>query len=196
MLNNQEDFQAYMYLNQEEARTIEAIASRFIPSEENSPGAKEAGAVIFIDRSLSGFYSHLQTFYRKGLAIFEQFCEKKFGKEFIELSSEQQDSVLLDIDNLRAELATAVSEIEEDELLLVQFFSVVYEHTIEGTFGDPIYGGNRDGVGWKMIGFPGAQWGYSPEQMQLGYDSKQIEIKSLADIQKLGASALKKEVLK
>ncbi|WP_221760814.1 gluconate 2-dehydrogenase subunit 3 family protein [Bacillus canaveralius] len=195
-MNNQEDFQAYMYFNQEEAKTIEAIASRFIPSEENSPGAREAGAVIFIDRSLSGFYSHLQTFYRKGLALFEQFCEKKFGKQFAELSVEQQDEVLHDIDQLRAKMEPSVANIDEENLLLVQFFSVVYEHTIEGTFGDPIYGGNRDGVGWKMIGFPGAQWRYSPEQMQLGYDSKQIEIKSLADIQKLGASALKKEVLK
>ena len=51
--------------------------------------------------------------------------------------------------------------------LLAEFFGAVRLHTIEGMFCDPMYGGNRDCVGWKLIGFPGAQWGYSAEQMQL-----------------------------
>ncbi len=62
------------------------------------------------------------------------------------------------------------------------FFAVVYEHTLEGTFGDPLYGGNRDAVGWKLVGFPGAQWGYTAEQMQLGYDAKQMKVLTLADL--------------
>jgi gluconate 2-dehydrogenase gamma chain len=51
-------------------------------------------------------------------------------------------------------------------------------------FCDPAYGGNRDGVGWKLIGFPGAQWGYSDEQMKLGFDARTIPIKTLHDLQK------------
>ena len=196
MLKKQEVFHAYMFFNSEEAKTIEAISSRLIPSEENSPGAKEAGAVIYIDRSLAGFYSHLQVFYRKGLSLFEEFCKEKFEKKFIDLSSDQQDMVLLEIDQLKVKVEEKQLEIDDEKLHLVQFFSVVYEHTIEGTFCDPIYGGNRDCLGWKMIGFPGAQWGYTPEQMQLGYDSRQIEIKSLEDIQKIGKSTLEKEVQK
>jgi len=59
---------------------------------------------------------------------------------------------------------------------------VVREHTIEGFFCDPVYGGNRDAVGWRLVGFPGAQWGYTAEQMQPGFDATSIPIKTLADL--------------
>ena len=71
---------------------------------------------------------------------------------------------------------------------LAQFSAVVYEHTLEGTFCDPIHGGNWDAVGWRMIGFPGAHWGYSREQMANGYDNRSIPISTLADIEARGAN--------
>ena len=51
-----------------------------------------------------------------------------------------------------------------------RFFAMVWAHTIEGLLCDPAYGGNRDGVGWKLIGFPGAQYGYGAEEMRYGAD--------------------------
>jgi gluconate 2-dehydrogenase gamma chain len=174
-----------MFLNQEEAKMIEAIASRIIPSDEDKPGAKEAGAVIYIDQSLAGFFRHLQTFYRQGLIEFEGFCREKYGVPFINLTEEHQDQVLLTIEEFEI-VYSEVSNgcVDQRENLLAQFFAVVHEHTMEGTFGDPLYGGNRDTIGWKLIGFPGAQWGYTPEQMQLGYDVNRIKVKTLSDIQR------------
>jgi len=72
--------------------------------------------------------------------------------------------------------------VNEPNAFLGQFFRIVREHTIQGFFGDPAYGGNRDTVGWKLVGFPGAQWGYSLEQMQPGVDSRSIPILTVKDL--------------
>lgn len=180
-----EEFQVLMFFNRDEASTIEAIASRLIPSDLESPGAKEAGAVIFIDQSLAGFFKHLQTFYRQGLMELQRYCEKNHGDAFVSLTEEQQDQVLRAIEGFVAEDSLSSGESSDrGGSVLAQFFAVVYEHTMEGTFGDPLYGGNRDAIGWKMIGFPGAQWGYTPEQMKLGFNIDQIKVKTLTDIQR------------
>ncbi|SHS62569.1 Gluconate 2-dehydrogenase subunit 3 precursor [Mycobacteroides abscessus subsp. abscessus] len=184
-MNRNEELPILMFLNQEEARTIEAMASRIIPSDEHGPGAKEAGAVIYIDQLLAGYYRHLQTFYRQGLIEFEGFCREIYGVPFIELTEEHQDQILLKIEQIEpADSSDSNDCNDKREILLAQFFAVVHEHTMEGTFGDPLYGGNRDTIGWKLIGFPGAQWGYTPEQMQLGFDVNQIKVKTLSDIQR------------
>lgn len=180
-----EELPILMFFNQDEARTIDAMASRIIPSDEERPGAKEACAVVYIDQSLAGYYSHLQTFYRQGLIELERFCKEIYGVPFIELTEEQQDDVLVTIEQFEfVDSVNSSNTIDKRENLLAQFFAVVYEHTMEGTFGDPLYGGNRNAIGWKLIGFPGAQWGYTPEQMQLGFDVNKIKVKTLSDIQK------------
>jgi gluconate 2-dehydrogenase gamma chain len=180
-----EEFPVLMFFNRDEASTIEAIASRLIPSDEVSLGAKEAGAVIFIDRSLAGFFKHLQTFYRQGLIELQRYCEEKHSDAFIALTEEQQDQVLRDIEGFIVEdFLNSDEQSDRRDSVLAQFFAVVYEHTMEGTFGDPLYGGNRDTIGWKLIGFPGAQWGYTPEQMKLGFNVNQIKVKTLTDIQR------------
>ncbi|WP_186328803.1 gluconate 2-dehydrogenase subunit 3 family protein [Bacillus sp. X1(2014)] len=184
-MNRNKELPVMMFLNPDEARTIEAIASRIIPSDETRPGAKEAGAVIYIDQSLAGYFRHLQKFYRQGIIEFESFCREKFGIAFKNLTEEQQDQLLLSIEKIEiVDITESSDDIEKRENLLAQFFAVVHEHTMEGTFGDPLYGGNRDTVGWNLIGFPGAQWGYTPEQMTLGFDVNQIKVKTLSDIQK------------
>ena len=68
--------------------------------------------------------------------------------------------------------------------LLHTFFLVVREHTVEGFFCDPIYGGNRGAVGWRLVGFPGAQWGYTAEQMKPGFDATTIPTKTLSDLRR------------
>jgi gluconate 2-dehydrogenase gamma chain len=59
---------------------------------------------------------------------------------------------------------------------------MVRQHTFEGLLGDPAYGGNAGGAGWRLVGFPGAQWGYSAEQMEPGFDATSIPVKTLADL--------------
>jgi len=164
---------SYMFFNEEEMRLVQAICERLIPSESDSPGAKEAQAHVYIDNVLAGYFHHLQKYYRQRLQDFDRLSVQWYGAPFTQLPANCQDEMLR-----RIELGQAGEEAEK----MKTFFEVIYEHTIEGTFGDPIYGGNRDFVGWKMIGFPGAQWGYSSDQMQPGYDSRQIEILSVADL--------------
>lgn len=167
---------ALLFFSQEEAATIEAITARLIPGTSEDPGAKEACAMVFIDRALAGYVSHLQVFYRRGLDLFDAFCIERHGQVFRKLTEAQQDDMLRAIEGS--------GELEQSGRL-GQFFAVVYEHTLEGTFCDPVHGGNRNAAGWRMIGFPGAHWGYSKEQMQYGYPSRAIPISTLADIEAL-----------
>lgn len=69
-----------------------------------------------------------------------------------------------------------------DHGILHRLFAVIREHTVEGYFCDPVYGGNRNAVGWRLVGFPGAQWGYTAEQMKPGFDASAIPIKTLSDL--------------
>lgn len=161
-----------MFFNRHQAAVVDAMTARIIPSETGSPGAREAQAVIYIDRVLAGYFSSLQVLYREGIETVEVMTKVRFGKSFIELVDGQQDQMLREMES------------SEKSGKASQFFAVVYEHTIEGTFGDPIYGGNANAVGWRLIGFPGAQWGYSKGQLARGFDARTIPIVTLADIQK------------
>jgi gluconate 2-dehydrogenase gamma chain len=71
-----------------------------------------------------------------------------------------------------------------DQSLVARLLVVLREHTVEGYFCDPVYGGNRDAVGWKLVGFPGAHWGYTAEQMASGFDGRSIPIKTLSDLRR------------
>jgi gluconate 2-dehydrogenase gamma chain len=171
-----------IFFNEEEARIIEAIAARIIPGDPGNPGAKEAEAVIYIDRALAGFFSHLQTFYREGIADFDRTSRSRFGCAFVDLDESRQDEFLRSIEGALEQRSIEGALRDSRAGRLSQFFAVVYQHTLEGTFGDPIYGGNRDAIGWKILGFPGAQWSYTAEQMRLGFDASQINIATLGDL--------------
>jgi gluconate 2-dehydrogenase gamma chain len=110
----------------------------------------------------------------------------------VELGEEDQDEVLHHIDaatetQLPTHLQIGAGRREAADLgpgVLAEFFAAVRQHTIEGTFCDPAYGGNRGAVGWRLLGFPGAQWGYSAEQMRLGFDATEIPVKTLKDLRR------------
>jgi gluconate 2-dehydrogenase gamma chain len=164
---------ALMFLNRHQAATIDAVASRIVPGDDSDPGAQQAGAVIYIDRALAGFMRELQTFYRTGIHDLDRYCMERAGRAFVELKSEVQDEIIGDLDR------RAVADRSD---LLGQFFDVVREHVIQGLFCDPAYGGNRGGVGWRLVGFPGAQWGYSAEHMQRNFDATTIPLTTLDDL--------------
>jgi gluconate 2-dehydrogenase gamma chain len=147
-----------------QAQFVDAIAARILPTTE-TPGAVEAGAVFYIDRALAGPYSRLRSRYGRGLRALDQHAQAQFGTTFIKLSGEQQDSALGDLESGK------ITGLRNGE----DFFELLRAHVLEGVFGEPSYGGNRDMIGWKLVGFPGQQWGY-PET----YINKVVDLPPVA----------------
>jgi gluconate 2-dehydrogenase gamma chain len=194
---------ALTFFTPDQAAIVRAASGRIIPTDENGPGAIEAGVVFFIDRQLAssdgmqgpvyrlgpyqpglptqGDQSMLSTRdrYRLGLAAMDEYARQRFGRGFAELTEEGQDQALADMDAGLADQVVTVVGIENVPVQLAgsgpesiqhaspsgkifglqAFFEILRAHTIAGFFCDPIHGGNRDMVGWKLIGFPGAQIG-------------------------------------
>src|ERR1700730_7920179 len=88
------DSVALTYLNDYQARTVEAIAERIIPANGAHAGATHARVVYYIDRTITGFSTGLQRVYRLGLRKLETFCDREHSAQFVDLTAEQQDSVL------------------------------------------------------------------------------------------------------
>jgi gluconate 2-dehydrogenase gamma chain len=166
----------WQFFTADEARAVEAIVDRFIPPDPETPGGKDAGCAVFIDRQLKGPYGSAMglyrrgpfakgtkeqgpqseltpaELYRKGLAGLDRHCKGSFGsKAFADLSAEQQDDVLRKIE---------AGETKFEDVEAQGFFDALLKDVPEGFFSDPIHGGNRDMVGWKMIGFPGIRYDY------------------------------------
>jgi gluconate 2-dehydrogenase gamma chain len=129
-----------------EADLLEAIVARLIPSDAGGPGASEARAAHYIDRALGGALASSRQAYTAGLAALDRYARSSRGKAFTELSATDQDSVLIDVETGAATGFTGSS---------AQFFQLVLNHTHQGTFGDPYYGGNANFIGWDLIGYPG-----------------------------------------
>jgi gluconate 2-dehydrogenase gamma chain len=123
-----------------EADILEAFCARLIPSDANGPGAKEARAAHYIDHALGGALTSSREAYRSGLMRLDSHARESQGAAFAALAPEAQDKVL--------------AEVEKKD---PSFFSLVQQHTIQGTFCDPYYGGNADYVGWNMISYPGVR---------------------------------------
>lgn len=135
-------------LSAHEMELLEAIVSRLIPSDANGPGALEAGAARYVDRALAGVLSSSREAYRSGLNALDRYAESSRGRVFAALSPTDQDSVLIDVETGAATGFTGSS---------AAFFAMVLNHTHQGTFGDPYYGGNKDYVGWDLLGYPGVR---------------------------------------
>jgi gluconate 2-dehydrogenase gamma chain len=173
---------SWEFLTAHEAETVEAVTSRIFPSDADRPGAREARVVRFIDRALAEATPELGSCYRTGVEWLDLLCREIHGSLFADLDEAVQDDVLTAID--RPADNAVEKESDEGVNALVDFFEVVREHTIQGMFCDPEYGGNHETMGWQLIGFPGAQWGYTAEQMRPGFDSKVVPIKTLADLRR------------
>jgi len=142
-----------------EADMLEAICARLIPSDANGPGAREARAAHFIDRGLGGALKESREAYRAGFAAFDRYCRSSRGAAFVDLSTRDQDSVLMDVESGSATGFVGSS---------AAFFNMVRTHTLQGTFGDPFYGGNANFVGWDLIGYPGLRLNVTTEDQRLG----------------------------
>jgi gluconate 2-dehydrogenase gamma chain len=166
----------YEFLTDVEVAFLAAALARLIPTDELGPGAADSGGVLFIDRQLAGAYGHAAGWYmqgpwmdgdegqgfqsrlspaetyRVGIRAVDAYCRSHFdGRVFHALSSSEQDSLLTDLEK---------GNIELDGVKAKGLFALLLQNTLESFFSDPLYGGNRDMAGWRLIGFPGARYDY------------------------------------
>jgi len=161
----------YAFLNLEEQAFVEALVDHMIPADELTPKGTDLGISIYIDRALGGAWGrgdrlYMQgpwkrgvpsqgyqlpltpaQLYRAGIEATNAHCLKTWGKPFDRLAEAQREEVLV---------ALSAGTLDLGQLPARTFFATVYQTVMEGMFADPVYGGNRNKAGWRMIGFPGA----------------------------------------
>ena len=161
----------YTFFNPDEAAFVEALVDHMIPADELTPKGTELGLNIFIDRALAGSWGkgdrlYMQgpwkqgtpsqgyqlpltpaDLYRTGIAAANAYCVKTYKKSFDQITESQREEFLL---ALQAGKVTF-----ENGPPARVFFTTAYQSVMEGMFADPMYGGNRNKTGWKLIGFPG-----------------------------------------
>ncbi len=122
------------FFTNQQARTLAVISDQIIPADD-FPSASQAGVVTFIDRQLMRHFRRFRSAYRDGLEHAEALSRSRFGRELAVLTQPEQLEV--------------VREIEQKDRT---FFDLVRSHTLDGYYGPPRHGGNRDAVSWRMLG--------------------------------------------
>jgi len=164
--------EGYAFLNLDEAAFVEALVDHMVPADDLTPKGTDIGINIYIDRALGGAWGkgdrlYMQgpwklgtpnqgyqlpltpaQLYRAGIAATNAHCRKTYGKTFDRLDEAQREEVLVG-------LSSAKITFDNGPPVRV-FWTTVYQTVMEGMFSDPIYGGNRNKAGWRLIGFPGA----------------------------------------
>ena len=162
----------YAFLNADESAFVEALVDHMVPADALTPKGTDIGLNIFIDRALAGAWGkgdrlYMQgpwkqgtpsqgyqlpltpaELYRAGIAAANAHCVKTYKKSFDRLAESQREEFLLALQG-----GKVTFDIGPPARV---FFTMVYQSVMEGMFSDPIYGGNRNKAGWKLIGFPGA----------------------------------------
>jgi gluconate 2-dehydrogenase gamma chain len=170
----------YIFFTADEAAFVEAALARLIPADDLGPGALEAEVPYFIDQQLAGVYGAGARFYSEGpfgattpfqgyqwplspadlyqvgIAATDQYCRQKYKKRFADLDPTKQDDVLKGLQGVAA-------AVDLQEIPGTAFFAQLLGDTKDGFFADPIYGGNKDMAGWKLVGFPGVAADYSEQ---------------------------------
>jgi gluconate 2-dehydrogenase gamma chain len=156
--NHAEPFDGHgVFFNDADGATVAGFAERLMPGAPGKPGARDANVLNYIDLALAGAYADQQDFYRRGLAQLDAYCVKAQGNPFTKLGAAQQDEVIGALEQGKASEFTFPTA--------QAFFNTLRTHTMEGMFADPVYGGNKDFAGWKLVGFPGAQLFYTQADM-------------------------------
>jgi gluconate 2-dehydrogenase gamma chain len=150
-------------LSRHERRILGQVLERLIPSDDQGPGAREAKVGRYIASALSSEYGPHARTYRVGLRALEAYAKRTHGKAFTKLPAHDQDATLSIVEHGEADQSGA----------LAAFFRLVLTHAMEGMFGDPVYGGNADKLGWALIGYPG------PRKVWAADDQTIEETKSL-----------------
>jgi len=154
----------WRFLSVDEARTLAAICDQIIPLDED-PGAAWAGVVNYIDRQLCGPLRHLRDSYRQGITAVDTSSRVLYGASFVALAEGKQVELLGLMEQGQAP-REAWKQISSSE-----FFALLVDQTMQGFYGDPRHGGNREGTSWKMLGMP-----YPPIRGRLHYDVNKPEV--------------------
>lgn len=145
----------------------------------DTPPDDPDGSVIWVHEDEMSRYGYQSVYtprevMRMGLAALDRYANSQFDSDFVVLTEDQQDEIISNM------LDGAVSEFTP--LSGEAFFHVMRRYTSEGMFSDPVYGGNRDMVGWRLIGYPGAQRAYTVDEMQTEGEAADRPVWSLVDL--------------
>lgn len=135
---------AYRFFTPEEALCIIAFCEQIIPRDE-SPGATDAGVIYYIDRQLSGVFHYDQETYRNGIKNLQAHCTNKYGKVFEKLLFEKQTKLLILMES------NQMDETDWPKGKPSDFFNLVHSHTMQGFYGSPIHGGNKNYMSFEML---------------------------------------------
>jgi gluconate 2-dehydrogenase gamma chain len=179
-----------------EAAFLSAAYDTFIPADRLSPSGSDCGLVVFMDRQLGGAWGGGARLYRSGpfiqgkreqgyqlsltpreffaagIKAANEWTRKTYGKDFDRLSPAERQAALETMDAGKAEF---------NEINGKQFFEMLYQSAMEGFFADPIYGGNRDKVSWRLVGYPGLPATYASKALEYRGKKIVIEPQSIAD---------------
>lgn len=134
-------------LSAAESKLVDALTNQIIPADD-APGASEAGVVFYIDKQLDGPLKRFRPTYTRCIPLFQAACRNAFGREFQNLSFDEQTDFLRQIEH-------------GPDRELSSFFSLVIEHTMQGFYGSPEHGGNRDEASWKMLNIVDVMGGHA-----------------------------------
>jgi len=188
--------ETYLALTPTEVAFVSAVADTMIPADELSPSGTDCGIVTYIDRQLAGAYGASAKMYRMGpfrrgkpeqgyqlaltwreyfaagIEATNDWSRKTYGKEFDRLAPADRAAALTAMEEGKAELEHFSAKAFADRLHAI---------VMEGFFSDPMYGGNRNMAGWKVLGFPGLPATYKDVVDQY-YDKRYVAPpRSIAD---------------
>lgn len=134
----------WRFLTEQESILLDALAEQIIPTDK-WPGGRDAGVTNFIDKQLVGPYTRYQETYRKGLMAIQETCKDKFHKRFEELPWEDQTRFMETME------AGKMEGEHWKEGFDSQFFRLIGDHSLQGFYGSPRHGGNKNNISYKMI---------------------------------------------
>jgi len=183
----------YRHLQPAEIAFIDAAVARLIPADDLGPSAAEAGVTVFIDRQLAGPYGRAVDWYMQGpwsdgseqqgyqlsatpaqlyrdaIRALDEHCRANEGAVFAALATQRQDALLHALEK---------GELKVPEVHGKAFFKMLWQNTQEGYFADPMYGGNREFAGWRLVGYTGPRYNYIEPMRRFGqpYDEPCVGI--------------------
>jgi gluconate 2-dehydrogenase gamma chain len=135
----------WRYLQEEEINLLDAIVEQIIPTDD-FPGGKWANVSNFIDRQLDTYYRKHQPAYREGLSAFEKTVIQMKGNKFEELPFADQTAILEKMNK-----GEFTGDYWKDHSA-ADFFDMVRQHSLQGFYGSPVHGGNREYISYRMLG--------------------------------------------
>ena len=131
-------------LTEQESSLLDALAEQIIPTDE-WPGGRDAGVTNFIDQQLAGPYVRFQDTYRRGMQAVQESCKTKFQKRFEQLPFEEQTLFLKTMEAGKMEGKLWENGFDR------QFFRLIRDHSMQGYYGSPRHGGNKNNVSYQMM---------------------------------------------